>query len=81
MNINKLAIIAAAGLSMSAGYDISFPYKQKPVTKYDKKKCKSCKYFVKGGKGILGTCAYPFSQRVERVNPMDIACNRYQKRK
>lgn len=57
---------------------ISLP--KKPETKYDKKKCKSCKHFVKGGNGVMSTCNKPYFS-IKISDPLDVACGDYQKRK
>lgn len=53
--------------------------RKKNETAYDKKKCKSCKYFTKGGRGILCTCNV--NSTIRTVNPLDVACYLYLKRK
>ena len=80
----KLSYLAAATMSMMAQNlePHIIPSLKKPETKYDKKKCKSCKHFVKGGKGVRSTCNnHLFSSSIKIVSPLDVACGYYQKRK
>lgn len=47
-------------------------------TNSEKKKCKSCKHFLKEGNG---RCSCVINSRVSyRVYPMAVACNAYKKR-
>ena len=57
------------------------PCKNKPETKYDKKKCKSCKHFAKGCNSVKSTCNNPCFSAIKAVEPLNVACVYYQKRK
>ncbi|MBQ0073987.1 MAG: hypothetical protein KBT34_07310 [Prevotella sp.] len=76
MNTKQLAYLAAATMGMMAqGLEPPvMPRPKKPETKYDKKKCKSCKHFHK----TESDCRCPYSGY---VNPMQSACGHYEKRK
>lgn len=76
MSRNGYIAYMAAGLLMAEqelGLSL-LPRKRRPETKFDKKKCKSCKYFRKEKRGC--NCVLR-----GYVKPLDVACSDYQKRK
>lgn len=75
----KLAYLTAATMMIMMDQGIESPMisrTKKPETKYDKKKCKSCKKFHKS-EGYRRSYCNRFTFR----SPMDCACKDYQKRK
>lgn len=83
MNLRQLAYLSVASMGMVAqGLEPTMiSISKKPETKYDKKKCKSCKHFVKGGNGVMSTCNNPYFNSIKISHPLDVACEYYQKRK
>lgn len=83
MNQKQLAYLTSVTMGMfSQGLESPMIHNhKKPETKYDKKKCKSCKYFCKGCKGVISTCNHPFFKVIRKVQPLDVACIYYKKRK
>lgn len=77
MDSKKLAYLTAVTMGMMAqGLELPvMPRKNKPETKYDKKKCKSCKNFHKHDDHRS------YCDRFTFRSPMDSACGDYQKRK
>lgn len=83
MNKKQLAYLTSVTMGLfSQGLESPvIPNPKKPETKYDKKKCKSCKHFIKGCNGVHSTCNNPYFSVIKAVKPLDVACVYYQKRK
>lgn len=81
LSLVYLAAAATMGMMAQGIEPTIIPSIKKTETKYDKNKCKSCKHFVKGGKGVMSTCNNPLFSSIKIVSPLDVACGYYQKRK
>lgn len=80
MNQKELAYMCAATKGMMAqGLEPPMiPRPKKPETKYDKKKCKSCRCF---DKERLKDRIYVCRAKRECYSPLQVSCNLYKKRK